>query len=78
VAQQWEHCEVQTVDFTWVAHFYALGGCIHHADTEKTFSSASEFIARLGAAGWELVNVDTGHLYFKRPVKPGRRIDDAF
>jgi hypothetical protein len=61
-----------------VVHFYALGGCIHYADTEKTFSSASDFIGRLGAAGWELVTVDVGHLYFKRPVKPGRQIDDAF
>jgi hypothetical protein len=42
-------------------------------------------VGRLGAAGWELVSVETkpavagGYRYFfKRPVEPGRRIDDAF
>jgi len=39
---------------------------------------------QLGAAGWELVNVfqagdpfNSLELYFKRPIEPGRAIDDA-
>lgn len=43
-------------------------------------------VARLGMAGWELVNVNmhqastgsTNWLFFKRPVEAGRTIDDAF
>jgi hypothetical protein len=43
-----------------------------------------EAMEHLGAAGWELVNVfqagdpfNSLELYFKRPIEPGRAIDDA-
>ncbi|HEU5349523.1 MAG TPA: hypothetical protein VFU63_13010 [Ktedonobacterales bacterium] len=46
----------------------------------------TQAIARLGSAGWEMLSVhinrtNTGSsnmVFFKRPVEPGRAIDDAF
>lgn len=34
------------------------------------FESRSEKLNRLGVDGWELVTIDNGIAYFKRPIQP--------
>jgi len=77
MSQQWEYC---LLSFTRVGSerltYYGGSGPISRQQVE--WSSA---IARLGAAGWELVGVTSSEigtgLYYKRPIDSGRAIDDA-
>jgi hypothetical protein len=54
---------------------YGLSGTILHEPVDW-----DDAVARRGAAEWELVGIAaemSTTLYFKRPMQPGRAIDDA-
>jgi hypothetical protein len=75
--QEWEYCVVQQNGNT-VTYFGKSG----KIDIKPSGLDFYRIIATLGNAGWELVGIPAGPfiagLYFKRPVQPGRTIDDAF
>ena len=77
--QQWEYCELLLAGYA--VTFYGRSGQMRHTISEADRDTA---IARLGLVGWELVSVTVAggpgvmsNFYFKRPIQPGRRIDDA-
>ena len=89
MSQQWEYCAARAVS-TGVSSvfFYTPAG-----DTIKRFFTSrrelttstgdltwENMIALLGVKGWEIAGVgaDAYQIYLKRPIEPGRRIDDAF
>jgi|GEM_PF-2950677 len=68
----WEYCvvsEVPTGMVVFVTFYYADGAKrVEHRTKNYTELTALKprVIADLGLAGWELVSVDMGALYFKR------------
>ncbi len=88
--QQWEYCQLAlcyTSSDRWAVAVTFLAPNrkidVHLGEREDTnhFFSA---ICALGAVGWELVSDDHQHmnpphrnLMFKRPVHPGREVNDA-
>jgi hypothetical protein len=70
----WEYClvsEVPTGMVVYVTYFYVDGiKRTEHRTRDYTELTALKprIIAELGLAGWELVSVDMGALYFKRPL----------
>ncbi len=79
MGQQWEYCKIALISGST-----ALIYCGRSEWLKPRAVAFYEAMERLGAAGWELVSVSQGsdtlnstELYFKRPVEPGRAIDDA-
>jgi hypothetical protein len=77
MSQQWEYCVlVHVIDEPPSSLcYYGLSGAILHEPVDW-----DDAVARLGAAAWELVGIAADRsttLYFKRPLQPGRAIDDA-
>jgi hypothetical protein len=70
----WEYCvvsEVPTGMVVFVNFYYADGAKrVEHRTRNYTELTAIKprVIAELGLAGWELVSVDMGAFYFKRPL----------
>ena len=69
--QQWEYC--QTGATRYEVEFFSKNGAITHK-WPGTYTNFTNTVAALGEAGWELVYP----WVFKRPMQPGRKIDDAF
>ena len=72
--QQWEYCRVRTATEQPSAIFYQETGRVlldlKHDESKgdtRNFDAGVRFIAELGIDGWELVSVDEGSWYFKRP-----------
>ncbi len=81
MGQQWEYCKISSSSGSTVL-FY----CGRSEWLKPRSIAFYEALERLGTAGWELVDVSqmgddatvsATELYFKRPIEPGRAIDDA-
>jgi hypothetical protein len=79
MGQQWEYCKL-SIDASRTVLIY----CGRSEWLKPRAIGFYEAMERLGVAGWELVSVAqvndgvvSSELYFKRPVEPGRAIDDA-
>jgi hypothetical protein len=76
--QQWEYRTVINLGGSVNVHFYTTG----YIPTQLIALNGA--LSRLGIASWELASVCQGAkdmlpgFYFKCPIQPGRRIDDAF
>jgi hypothetical protein len=81
MSQQWEYCRCY-----WGGSSEGLTYFGGSGEIERRGATVVDALPRLGVAGWELVGVAaySGQfgvgttLYFKRPIEPGRAIDDGF
>jgi len=73
---QWEYCELRSFFGHYTIACYTSTGRDIVSDAPDA-SSIHHNIARLGIAGWELVCVDEGIYYFKRPIQSERPTDDT-
>lgn len=79
MSQRWEYCKVSNG-----AGNTLLTYCGRDEWLNPRAVAFFEAMEQLGNAGWELVSVlqtgaplDSLELYFKRPIEPGRAIDEA-
>ena len=77
---QWEYCSLTWTSSGLYSETGAHPGHLIYYGRSTPISrrvNYEEAIAKLGIAGWELVGVDEGRLYLKRPIQPMRAIHDA-
>ena len=78
MGQQWEYCVVTYVDDESINVAYLDSALTDLSLATRKFDAV---FRALGLAEWELVgmapySVASTSFYFKRPVKPGREIDE--
>lgn len=76
----WEYClltHVPSGPLIVNITYYTLEGARTKQQRAKSYEEGMnqlwpKMIAELGHEGWELVTVDAGALYFKRPINPDK------
>jgi hypothetical protein len=89
MSQQWEYCLLSQgwsrVGSYFNVEFGSTGNTALRHDLKGNQGNFVSAMAALGRAGWELVTAtssagtDWGNTsaYFKRPIQPGRLVDDV-
>ena len=72
--RKWEYCAVSTAPIGKDRIVIAFYGA---AEINKRAQNLNAALWALGQAEWELVGSEPAKYLFKRPVQPGRAIDDA-